>query len=104
MSTRAAFLTTLALAMLSLVIGASSALATTIPSADVGNNVGGWLSGLGKDLLIPIAGLFGIGALFRRDVGHALLIGLIAIIVGIFVYTPSGASNIINSVASTLTK
>ena len=104
MSTRATFLATLILAMLSLAVGANTALATTIPAADVGTNIGGWLTGLGQDLLIPITGLFGIGALFRRDVGHALLVALIAIIVGIFVYDAPGASSIINSVANTITK
>ncbi len=104
MSTRVALFTSLMLAMLSLAVGADSAVAATVPTADVGTNVGGWLTWLGKDVLIPMAGLFGIGALFRRDVGHALLVGLIAIIVGIFVYDAPGASNIINSVANTLTK
>ena len=71
---------------------------------DVGTNLKGWLSGLGQDVLIPITGLFGIGALFRRDIGAALLVAMIAIIVGVFVYDPSGAANVISGVANTLTK
>jgi hypothetical protein len=48
--------------------------------------------------------LFGISALFRRDLGHALAIALIAIIVGIFVYDAKAAQGIITSVANTLAK
>ena len=89
----------------------SCAMATTVTTttstdagSDVGINLGGWLSGLGKDVLIPVAGLFGVGALFRRDIGAALVVALIAIIVGVFVYDPAGAQNLIQGVANTLTK
>lgn len=83
---------------------AGIAAAATPPAADVGGNVQTWLTGLGQDVLIPTAGLFGIAALFRRDVGQALLVALIAIIVGIFVYDAAGAKTVITSVAGQLTK
>ena len=91
------------LAALLLATMASSAAAATA-SADVGSNVGSWLTGLGQDVLIPVAGLFGIGALFRRDIGHALVIALIAVIAGVFVYDTKGATQMIHAVANTLTK
>jgi predicted lipid-binding transport protein (Tim44 family) len=105
MSTKATLLITAMLAAVALLAGADTALAApAAPLADVGSNLNGWLGGLAKDLLIPIAGLFGIGALFRRDVGHALLIAVIAIVVGIFVYDAPGATQLISGVANTLTK
>lgn len=90
-------------AVLALAVGPGSAAAATVSTADVGSNIGTWLSNLGGDLLIPIAGVFGLAAFFRRDVGHAVTIVVIAVIVGIFIYYPSGAESMIKSVASTFT-
>jgi hypothetical protein len=100
---RRVILTGAVLAVLLLAVGAGSASAATFATTDVGQNLGNWLAKLGGYILIPTAGLFGIAALFRRDVGHALTIALIAIVVGIFVYDQAGAQNIISSVAKTLT-
>ena len=103
-SLKAAALKGVVLSLPLLVAMSATAIAGTLTTADVGTNLGGWLSGLGQDILIPVAGLFGVGALFRRDVGHALVIAVIAIIIGIFVYDARGAQTIIQSVANTLTK
>ena len=104
MSIRAVAVKSAVLSMLVLLTVVSSAMADTVTTADVGTNLNGWLSGLGKDVLIPVTGLFGVAALFRRDIGQALVVAVIAIIVGIFVYDAPGASKIIHDVATTLTK
>lgn len=78
---------------------ANAFAATTNP----GSNIGGWLTGLAKGLLIPIAGIFGLGAFARRDVGAAVTIFVLALIIGIFVYDQNGASNLISSVTCTFT-
>jgi hypothetical protein len=95
------------LAIVVLAFAAAPAMAagatTTAGSSDVGSNIGTWLTNLGQDLLIPIAGLLGLAAFFRRDVGHAITIVVIAMIVGIFVYDRGGATAMITTVANTFT-
>ncbi len=96
----------LAIVVLAFAAGPAMAAAgttTTAGSSDVGTNIGTWLTNLGQDLLIPIAGLLGLAAFFRRDVGHALTIVVIAVIVGIFVYDRGGATAMITTVANTFT-
>lgn len=85
------------------IIGTGTAMAGSGGSTDVGHNIGSWLGNLGQDLLIPIAGVLGLAAFVRRDVGHAITILVIAVIVGIFVYDKGGAENLISSIASTAT-
>jgi type IV secretory pathway VirB2 component (pilin) len=104
MRTRTILLTSSALAVAMLLAGPVTALAASFPAADVGQNIGSLLTGWGKFILIPSAGLFGIAALFRRDVGHALTIFVIVVIVGVFVYDQSGAQSIINSITNALVK
>lgn len=91
------------LAVVMLGLGAGSAMAATVASTNVGSNIGTWLASLGGALLIPIAGLFGLAAFFKRDVGHAITIVVIAAIVGIFIYDKSGAVNMITGIANTFT-
>jgi hypothetical protein len=91
------------LAVLLLGSGAGSALAATVPAADVGTHLGTLLTGLGKSILIPAAGLFGLAAFVKRDVGHAVTIVVIASIVGIFIYDQAGAKSLIDSIASGIT-
>lgn len=93
----------LAIVILALTAGPAMAGTTTTGGSDVGTNIGTWLTNLGQDLLIPIAGLLGLAAFFRRDVGHALTIVVIAVIVGIFVYDRGGATSMITTVANTFT-
>jgi hypothetical protein len=95
----------LAIVVLAFAAGPAMAAAgtTTAGSSDVGSNIGTWLTNLGQDLLIPIAGLLGLAAFFRRDVGHAITIVVIAVIVGIFVYDRGGATAMITTVANTFT-
>lgn len=90
-------------ALLLLASSAGNAAAATMASSDVGSNIGTWLTNLGGDLLIPIAGLFGLAAFFRRDVGHAVVIVVIACIVGIFIYDRTGAVAMITNIANTFT-
>lgn len=94
------------LAILVLALAAGPAMAgttTTTGGSDIGSNLGTWLSSLGRDLLIPIAGVLGLAAFAKRDVGHAVTIVVIALIVGMFVYAPGGATGMIQTVANTLT-
>jgi hypothetical protein len=97
---------TLASAALTLLLTtgwAGTAAASTLAEGDVGANLGSLLSGLAQDLLLPTAGLFGLAAFFRRDIGHAVTILVIACIVGIFVYDAPGATSLITTVANAIT-
>lgn len=88
-------------AALLLMCNAANAFAGS--AGDPGSNIGHWITGLAKGLLIPIAGIFGLGAFARRDVGAAVTIFVLALIVGIFVYDGPGAATMIGKITKTFT-
>ena len=53
-------------------------------------------------VIIPIAALVALPALFRRDVGHALVVLIIVIVVGAFAFNPGGVQTFVTSVANTI--
>jgi hypothetical protein len=92
-----------ALAVLLLAVTANGAMAATIHAADVGSNLGNTFGGWAKAILAPTVGLMGLAALFKRDVGHAVTLSVIAVIVGLFAYDPGGAQSAIHTIVKNLT-
>ena len=79
---RKSLLITLVLALALALVAIEPALA----ASDIGKNVGGEVTSWAKGLLLGTAGLVGLPALFRRDVGQGVVIVGIVIIVGGFIY------------------
>jgi hypothetical protein len=46
----------------------------------------------------------GLGAVFKRDVGHAMILVVIALIVGLFVYDPAGAQSAIRTIVKQIAR
>jgi type IV secretory pathway VirB2 component (pilin) len=103
MPIKSALLLSSGMALMILLVGADSAFAASMPVADVGANLKSLIGGLAKNLVIPVAALMGISALLRRDIGHAMTIAVITIVIGIFAYDPN-ASHAITSIANEITK
>jgi hypothetical protein len=55
-------------------------------ASDIGKNVGGEVTSWAKGLLLGTAALVGLPALLRRDIGQGVVIVLIVVLVGGFVY------------------
>jgi hypothetical protein len=53
-------------------------------------------------IIIPIAALVALPALFRRDVGHALVVLVIVVVVGAFAFDPGGVQTFVTGVANTI--
>ncbi len=79
---RRAVLTTVALAA-TLTL---TAIEPSFAASDIGKNVGGEVTSWAKGLLLGTAALVGLPALLRRDIGQGVVIVLIVVLVGGFVY------------------
>ena len=91
--------------------------ATPDPNTLVGNGAAATAGGGGTDaaqnlanqllhwaglVIIPIAALVALPALFRRDVGHALVVLIIVIVVGAFAFNPGGVQTFVTGVANSI--
>jgi cobalamin synthase len=52
----------------------------------IGDNIGEEVKSWGQALLLAVAALVGLPALFKRDTGQAMVIALIVLVLGGFVY------------------
>lgn len=50
-------------------------------------------------IIIPTAAIMALPALFKRDIGHALVTLVIVLIVGAFAFDPGGVQNLVESLA-----
>jgi hypothetical protein len=71
-------------------------------TTDIGKNVGNEVNSWAKGLLLGVAALVGLPALFRRDVGQGLVIVLITVLVGGFVFAAKPVQNTISSMWQTV--
>ena len=78
---------------LALVLLAEPALAQT---SDVGRNVGRELKAWATAILLGVAALVAIPVLAKRDVNGGLVLVLLVILVGGFVFAPSEVRTVIN--------
>jgi hypothetical protein len=71
-------------------------------STDAAQALGDQLLNWAKLVIIPIAALVAIPALFRRDVGHALVVLVIVVIVGAFAFDSAGVQTFVTGVANSI--
>jgi len=79
-----------ALALLAAVMPAAAEAATSL-----GDNLKDELSSIGKGLLIGVVALVGIPALVRRDLGQAMVIMLISLVLGGFLWADTTVEAIV---------
>jgi cobalamin synthase len=73
-------------------------------TSDVGRNVGREVRTWATALLLGIAGLVAIPVLAKRDVNGGLVLVLLVILVGGFVFAPVSVAETIESVWQTITR
>lgn len=83
-----------AAAIVALALDPELALAKT---SDIGKNVGDEVRSWATTLLLGVAALVSIPVLARRDVNGGLVLALLVLIVGGFVFAQGEVKNIINS-------
>ena len=83
-----------ALAVLVLMLDAYPALART---SEIGKNVGDEVRSWATTLLLGVAGLVAIPVLARRDVNGGLVLALLVVIVGGFVFAQDTVKEVITS-------
>lgn len=64
-------------------------------TSDIGRNVGNEIDSWGKAVLLGLAGLVAIPVIAKRDVSGGLVLVLLVLIVGGFVFAPSTVQNAI---------
>lgn len=102
MRTASRLMRALVLALAVTLLGASTALAAPPFAVDVAQNLSDELLGWATAIIIPLAALMALPALFRRDVGHALTVLVIVLIVGAFAFDPGGVEQLIKTVSDTI--
>lgn len=70
--------------------------------SDIGKNVGDELQSWAKGLLLAVAALVALPALAKRDVSQGLVIVLLVVIVGGFVYATTPVQNTISTMWNTV--
>lgn len=83
-----------AVGVLTLTIGADVALAK---SSDIGKNVGDEIETWAKAILFGLIGLCAIPILIKRDVGGGLVLMVLGVVIGGFVFAESAVQDIIKS-------
>ena len=89
-----------ALALMLAVVAVEPAWAAE--SSDIGKNVGKEVQTWATALLLGVAALVGIPALAKRNVGEAMALGLVVLIVGMFAFAPTETKEIIKGVATAI--
>ena len=89
-----------ALALMLAVAAAEPALAAQ--SSDIGKNVGAEVRTWATALILGVAALVGIPALAKRNVGEAMSLLLVLMVVGMFAFAPNETKAIIKGVASAI--
>lgn len=82
----------LALAVIVLLLGGDPAMATT---SQVGQKIGGEVKSLATALFLAVAALVAIPVLTRRDVNGGMVIALLVVILGGFVFAPGMVKQVI---------
>ena len=88
-----------AIALGALAMDASPALAA--PS-DVGKNVGDEVRSWATALILGVAALVGLPILFRRDVSGGLVLALLVVVIGGFVFAPGTVRTVIRGLWSAI--
>jgi hypothetical protein len=67
---------------------------------DVASSLSSQLLHWASLIIIPTAAIMALPALFKRDIGHALVTLVIVLIVGAFAFDPGGVQNLVESLAN----
>jgi hypothetical protein len=70
--------------------------------SDAAANLASQLTHWATAIIIPLASIVALPALFRRDVGHAFTVLMIVIVVGAFAWDPSGVATLVQNVANSI--
>lgn len=97
-------ITVLSVAALVAVLALGMATEPALAASPLAKNLGGEVKDWATYLVIAVAGLVGIPALFKRDVGQAVTILVVVIIVGGFAYSPGQVKHVINGMWSSLSQ
>jgi cobalamin synthase len=89
---RSALATLGAAAVVLLAVLAVPALADT---SEIGRNVGDEVRSWATALILGVAAIVGLPVLFRRDVSGGLILALLVIVVGGFVFAPTAVRQVI---------
>lgn len=87
-----------AASLAALLLCASSAAAAG-GGSNVAGNLATQLLNWAKVIIIPTAAIMALPALFRRDIGHALVTLVIVLLVGMFAFDSEGVQNLVVSIA-----
>ena len=81
---------------------AATATGTAPGGTDFAQNFADLLEHWATLIIMPIAAIVALPALFQRQPGIAITVGLIAVVVGTFAYEPGEVQNFIRDVANTV--
>lgn len=85
-------------AVLGAAIAALPVSALAAGTSQIGRNVGNEIDSWGRAILLGIAGLVSVPILARRDVAGGIVLAVLVVIVGGFVFAPSTVEHAINGV------
>jgi hypothetical protein len=71
-------------------------------TTDIGKNLGDEVSSWAKALLLGVAALVGLPALAKRDLGQSMVVALITIVLGGFIFAGDTVESIIHTMWTTL--
>jgi hypothetical protein len=101
-------LVAMALAVLLVLLAVHPALAAPDPSggdgktSQIGTNLGNEVRSWAKALLLGVAALVGLPALAKRDLSQSLVIAVIVLVVGGFIFADGTVKTVIQSLWSTI--
>jgi hypothetical protein len=77
----------------------ASAASAAVPGADIGNNLASEVLTWAKVIIIPTGAIMAVPALFKRDVGHAVVTFGLVMVVGTLAYDPGGVKGMVEEVS-----
>lgn len=80
----------------------ASGAAAAVPGADIASNLAKELSSWAKVIIVPTAALMALPALFKRDIGHALVTLVIVVLVGMFAFDAGGVEHFVTQLSDTV--
>ena len=71
-------------------------------TTDIGQNLGREVQSWGSALLLGVAALVGLPALAKRDLGQSMVVAMITIVLGGFIFAGDTVKTMIDSIWSTI--
>lgn len=86
-------------ASLAVLLLCASEAAAALPRAEVASNLSTQLLHWAALIIIPTAAIMALPALFKRDIGHALVTLVIVLIVGTFAFDSHGVQSFVEEIS-----